>query len=250
MTKITDATIITVRNTSSRLPNKSIMKIKGELRSIDIVIERAKKTGFPVIVATSTEKSDDVFVDIARQHKVSIFRGALLNKIKRWYDCFNEFGIEYAILNDGDDLATNYNIGKRAMKELKTKQIDMVTNPPDIVTGFFTYAVNRSAISKMFKTAPSEQTNTDLINRFIEKASLKVGYVPLKDYEHNEKIRLTLDYEEDLEFFRRLYQDLDILESGKKIVDYLNNNKDLLKINFHRQKDFLENQARFNASVK
>ena len=102
--KIKDVAIVTVRNSSSRLPNKAIMKIKGTLRSIDIVVERAKKTGLPVIIATSTADSDDIFVDIARQRGVHIFRGSLVNKIKRWYDCFNEFGIENALIVDGDDL--------------------------------------------------------------------------------------------------------------------------------------------------
>ena len=61
MEQIRYAAIVNVRNSSSRLPNKAIMKIKGDLRSIDIVVERAKKTGFPVIIATSTDKRDDVF---------------------------------------------------------------------------------------------------------------------------------------------------------------------------------------------
>ena len=79
---IKDAAIVTVRNSSTRLPNKAIMKIKDQLRSIDIVISRAKKTGFAVIIATSTDKTDDVFEEIAKEHNVQLFRGALVNKIK------------------------------------------------------------------------------------------------------------------------------------------------------------------------
>lgn len=242
--------VVTVKNSSSRLPNKAIMKIKGEIRSIDIVIERAKKTDLPVIICTSTTHIDDVFVDVAKQHNVAIFRGSLLNKIKRWNDCFNKFGIENALLIDGDDLSLNYDIGKRSMRELKAIQVDMVTNPSDIVTGFFTFAANKSAISKMIKIVPYEETNTDVITRYIEKANLKIGYVSLEDYERNENIRLTLDYEEDLEFFRKLYSNIDILASGKEIINYLNKNPKLLQINFHRQKDYLENQAKFNEAVK
>ena len=250
MVLLKEAAIVNVRNSSSRLPNKAVMKIKDEIRSIDIVVERAKKTGFPVIIATSTEKSDDIFEQVAQQHEVHIFRGSLINKIKRWYDCFNKFGIETALLLDGDDLASNYDIAKRAMHELISKDVDMLTNPNDIVTGFFTYAVKSSAISKMYTIASSEDTDTDVISRFIEKAKLKVEYVTLENYERNEKIRLTLDYEEDLMFFKKLYEKLDILSSGKVIIDYLKKNQDLLEINFHRQKDFLANQARFNESVK
>ncbi len=247
--KIRDVAIVTVRNSSSRLPNKAIMKIKGTLRSIDIVVERAKKTGLPVIIATSTATTDDIFVDIARQHNVHIFRGSLVNKIKRWHDCFNEFGIENALIVDGDDLSHNYDIGSRAMSKLKSNQFDVIASPQDIVTGFFTYAMNRNAIVKLYNVAPSEEINTDVITRYIEKAGLNISELELKDYERKKNIRLTLDYEEDLAFFRKLYENIDILESGKGIVDYLDKNNSISEINFHRQKDFLKNQAKFNESV-
>lgn len=247
---IEDAVIVTVRNSSSRLPNKAIMKIKDTLRAIDIVVERAKKTTLPVIITTSTASSDDVFTDIAKQHNVQIFRGSLLNKIKRWYDCFNEFGIQNALLLDGDDLAHNYDIGLRALLELKSNQLDAITCPEDIVTGFFTYAMKREGISKLYAIASSDETNTDVITRYVEKAKLHISYVTLKDYEHGKNIRLTLDYEEDLAFFRKLYEDIDILESGKNIIDYLNKHPSISQINFHKQNDFLKNQAKFNASIK
>ena len=41
---IINAALIPIRNSSTRLPNKSLKKIKNDLRSIDIVIKRAKKT--------------------------------------------------------------------------------------------------------------------------------------------------------------------------------------------------------------
>ena len=250
MVIIKEAAVVTVRNSSSRLPNKAIMKIKGDLRSIDIVVERAKKTGFPVIIATSTASSDDIFDEVAKQHNVQIFRGSLLNKIKRWYDCFNKFGIEYALLLDGDDLSSNYDIGLRAMLKLKSNKLDIVGNPENIVTGFFTYAISRNAIVKLYGVAPYDDINTDVIIRYIEKAGLKISEIELKDYERNKNIRLTLDYEEDLAFFRKLYENVDILESGKSIIDYLEKNKSVPEINFDRQKDFLKNQAKFNENVK
>jgi len=250
MVAMKDATIVTVRNSSSRLPNKAIMKIKGDLRSIDVVIERAKKTGFPVIIATSTAASDDIFEQVVKQHNVQIFRGSLLNKLKRWYGCFNKFGIEYALLLDGDDLSSNYDIGSRAMLKLKSNKLDIVGNPENIVTGFFTYAMSRNAIIKLYDVAPNDEINTDVIIRYIEKANLQISEIELQDYECNKNIRLTLDYEDDLEFFRKLYENVDIRESGKGIINYLEKNKSISEINFHRQKDFLKNQAKFNESVK
>jgi len=249
MTVISDAAIVTVRNSSSRLPNKAIMKIKDDLRSIDIVVERAKKTGLLVIIATSTSPSDDIFEQVAREHNVEIFRGSLLNKLKRWYDCFVKFKIDYALFVDGDDLSNNYEIGLRALAKLKSNKLEIVGNPDNIVTGFFTYAMSKSAISKIYNTAPDDNINTDVITRYIEKAGIKISEIELNDYECNKNIRLTLDYEDDLNFFRKLYDGIDILEGGKGIIDYLEKNKSISEINFHRQKDFLNNQAKFNQSV-
>jgi|SaaInlV_165m_DNA_1040744.scaffolds.fasta_scaffold04586_5 spore coat polysaccharide biosynthesis protein SpsF len=250
MINFTDAAIVTVRNTSSRLPGKSIMNIKNNLRSIDIVIERAKQTGFPVILATSTSETDNIFESIAKQHEIEFFRGALLNKIKRWYDCFTKFNIENALLLDGDDLCHNYNIGGRALNQLKTSNVDMILNPPNIVTGFFTYAIKKSGMKKMYDIVNDENENTDVITRFIEKANLITEFVKLNDIECNENIRLTLDYEEDLQFFRKLYENVDILENGSNVIKFLSENKEILNINFYRQKDFLENQAKFNEGIK
>ena len=249
MTDMYDAAIVTVRNSSSRLPNKAIMKIKDDLCSIDIVVERAKKTGLPVIIATSTSPSDDIFEQVAREHNVKIFRGSLLNKLKRWYDCFVKFKIDYALFVDGDDLSNNYEIGLRALAKLKSNKLEIVGNPDNIVTGFFTYAMSKSAISKIYNTAPDDKINTDVITKYIEKAGIKVSEIELNDYECNKNIRLTLDYEDDLNFFRKLYDGIDILEDGKGIIDYLEKNKSISEINFHRQKDFLNNQAKFNQSV-
>ncbi len=249
MSEQIDAAIVTVRNSSSRLPNKAIMKINEEIRSIDIILERTKKTGLPVFLATSISKDDDIFLDIAKEHDVTIFRGSLLNKIHRWYHCFTENSISNAILVDGDDLCCNFEIGFRAINEIHSKKVELIIHPIDIVTGFFTYAISKEGISKMYRFANDFELNTDVITRFIEKANLTKEYVSITKNERNEKIRLTLDYEEDLEFFRKLYEKIDILSDGKTIVEYLSNNPDLLKINFHRQKDFLANQAKFNDSI-
>ena len=245
-----NAAIVTVRNSSTRLPNKAIMRIKENLMAIDIVVKRAKKTGFPVIIATSTAKEDDIFEDVAKRNNVIIFRGSLLNKIKRWFDCFNEFKINNALLVDGDDLSYNYEIGIRAISELKEKSVDLITHPKDIVTGFFTYAISKEGIKKIYSNANLEETNTDVITRFIEKANLNSDIITLEEFEKNEKVRFTLDYEEDLEFFRKLYEKKDILASGKDILEFLEKHKEIIKINFHRQKEFLENQAKFNERIK
>ena len=134
--KSLDAAIVTMRNSSKRLPNKSMAKITAKLTAADIIIQRAKLTGLPVILATSTDQSDDSLEVIGKNQNISVFRGSLHNKIKRWYDCFTEYNLENALLIDGDDLCYDFEIGQRALSELKVvKPAYGCVNPHMVITG-------------------------------------------------------------------------------------------------------------------
>ena len=172
--KSLDAAIVTMRNSSKRLPNKSMAKITHDESAADIIIERAKLTGLPVILATSLDKSDDDLVIIGQKHNVMVFRGSLINKIKRWHNCFKKFDIEHALLIDGDDLCYDYDIGKRSLSELKTSKSDIIWCPQEIITGLFTLAVTKTAIKKLYSCVPDEDTNTDQFTHIFEKANLKI----------------------------------------------------------------------------
>tara|TARA_Y100001949_G_scaffold56812_1_gene47700 strand:- start:1386 stop:2129 length:744 start_codon:yes stop_codon:yes gene_type:complete len=244
------ATVISARCLSSRLPNKALEEIIPGFRAIDIVIIRAKQIGLPVILATSTDPTDDYFEDICKKQNIDIFRGALLNKIKRWYDCFVKFDIDFAIQIDGDDLSYDFDIAKNAIKEIQLGKSDLLTCEKEAITGLFTFAFTKNAIKKLYDVVPDEKTNTDIITKFIKKSNLKTGYLECSGYEKNEQIRLTLDYKEDLEFFKKLYSLTDIKTPTRKIIEFLIENPDVAKINYHRQKDFVLNQERFNNAIE
>ena len=98
------AIFITVRTTSSRLPQKALLKIRNQ-RVIEHVIDRAKlcKNANLVVLCTTTNKEDDVLVDIAKRKKIKSFRGSEKDKLVRWRDAAREFKIDYFATFDGDD---------------------------------------------------------------------------------------------------------------------------------------------------
>ena len=246
-----EAVIVTVRTSSKRLPNKAIMEIKPGIKSIDIVIKRAKKIGSTVILATSNDVSDDILVQIAKQHKIEVFRGALLNKIKRLYDCFVEYQIERAVIIEADDIAFDYTINQKAITELRQTDSDMIMYPPEIVTGLFLFVLKKNALEKLYSVVPYENTNTDVsIIELIKETDLNISQLKLEPYAKNKKIRLTLDYPEDLKFFQELYNNIDTTSSGKTIIDFCEKNKSITEINFYRQKDYLDNQKKKSVSKK
>ena len=74
-----------------------------------------------------------------------------------------------------------------------------------------------------------------------------------KQYYRND-IRMTLDYQEDLDFFLKLLELWDNTTkyiSLDKIIEIIDKNPNLKEMNFFRQKEFTENQVnRTNLRIK
>jgi len=242
--------IVTVRNSSTRLPNKAILEVIPNLKTIEAVIQRALLTGFPVILATSTNTSDNIFETIAARNNILFFRGALFNKIKRWKDCFDMFNIDNALLVDGDDLMYDYHIGIRAMEQLENTDSLMIKHPDNIICGYFTYAIKKQGIASLYNFANEDITNTDVISEYIIKSGIKTEEIELKEWEKDKPYRLTLDYIEDLDFFTGLIKAVGISTETKKITEFLDLHPEIVNINIHRQKDWADNQISFNESVR
>ena len=154
------------------------------------------------------------------------------------------------LLVDGDDPTFDYNVGARALGQLQKGGTDMVSIPSEMTPGFFTYGITKNGVEKLLRQAFDPAIDTDVITEFINIAGLIKSYVPAMPEEtmgHN--LRLTVDYPEDVEFYRALYSRVDYLASAPEVVRVaLENN--LQKINWHKQAQFLENQRKFNESVK
>jgi spore coat polysaccharide biosynthesis protein SpsF len=242
--------LVTARMSSTRLPKKCMMSIANEVSLIQVVIRRAKQIGCPVILATSNDSSDDQLEEVAKTEGVYCFRGALLNKILRWKDCFEEYDISHGLLVDGDDPTFDYNVGKRALEMLYNGDSDLIVSHPDLTPGFFTYGISRIGIKKLYNIVPDNKINTDVITEYIEQAQLTKIFVKPKAEENlGHNIRLTIDYPEDIEFYQKLYELIDYMEPGPEIVKACLANE-LQNINWHKHDEFLKNQEMFNQKAK
>lgn len=75
--------ILQARTNSSRLPGKVMLPING-IPLVVLAAKRAGNKGRQVIVATSSEPTDDGLVNLLRLHEISYFRGELNNTLKRF----------------------------------------------------------------------------------------------------------------------------------------------------------------------
>ena len=94
--------LITVRTSSTRLPNKCLLPF-GNGNVIEHIIRRSVNSGLDPIICTSTDRSDDVLEEIANNTNTPIFRGHLENKLMRWRDCCHYFDLDNFHSIDADD---------------------------------------------------------------------------------------------------------------------------------------------------
>lgn len=233
--------IITARTSSSRLINKILLNITKEYKSIDILILRAKKIGLPIILATTNKKQDDELVKyVKKKYDIKIFRGSSQNKIKRWSDCFDKFKINLACMIDGDDLSFDYNIYKKAIKSFDEKKTDLIKNEKNIITGVFTYVLSYNSLCKS-KNSYKYNTNTEMAFKFFNKSKIREQIYRVDKNLKNKKIRLTLDYFEDLILFKLIYSHFSVTARTSAIVNFLDKFRFLNTINYDRELLWAEN---------
>ncbi len=240
------AVFITVRSDSSRLPNKAFMLILGK-PVIEMVITRAKlvKNVNEVVVCTTERSVDDKIVEIAKKCNVKYFRGNLEDKLERWLGAAKEFNIDYFVTMDGDDPFCDPGLMESGINQIIEGGYDYLKAPEGLIIGGFTYCIKTSALQKVCEIKGTEDTemmwtyfeDTGLFNVSVLKVDEKVLF--------NEKFRSTLDYEEDFEFFKTIFEHFNCKNNDvplKKIAEYLDKNPEIMEINSFRRAEWANNQ--------
>jgi spore coat polysaccharide biosynthesis protein SpsF (cytidylyltransferase family) len=236
------AVIITARSNSSRLNNKILMQINSKHKAIDILISRAKKIKLPIILATTKKKTDDkLYKYVKKKYKIEVYRGENQNKLKRWHKCFLKFNISKAAIIDGDDIFFDYKTYRAQLDQLDNN--DILSAPKSMITGLFTHIISFKAMEKM-KIFFNKDIDSEMIEPFIKKAKVKRKFIKTDNIYLNKKIRLTLDYIEDLRLLKFLSIKFKISTDSKNIVEFLIKNNQFSNMNYFREKYWKNNQSK------
>jgi spore coat polysaccharide biosynthesis protein SpsF (cytidylyltransferase family) len=237
------AVFVSARTASSRLPQKSNLFLYGETSLISHVLKRAKLAETDLVVlCTTNEASDDILVQFAQECGVEVFRGSTQDKLARWLGACEAFDVDAFVTMDGDDPFCDPSLAVQAFNQLE--QCDFVESSL-IVTGGFTYAIKTDALRKVCEIKDSE--NTEMMWTYFKDTGL-FRIEELKEVDRElirDDIRLTLDYAEDLQLFRIIFEILGAQEAVSllEVVRLLSDRNDLRTLNFFRQGEFLSNQA-------
>ena len=232
------AALISVRSSSSRLPNKCFLPF-GEGSVLEHVIKRSKYYGLNPIVCTTTESSDDAIVDLANKHNVRFYRGPVENKLLRWSQCCEYFDLDSFHSVDADDPFFDGVEVKSSMKMLEEEGLDMVYPTKSSSAGGASVGYSLTAdIVKRACGDLSEDTDTEMMWYYMEKISNLKSRVLPEICKNAPKMRLTLDYEEDYWLLETLRKILGNLAERDEINQLFLANPDLHKINWFRNEEW------------
>lgn len=227
---------VTVRTSSTRLPGKCLLPF-GEGNVIHHIIARAKAFGIDPIICTSTDQTDDVLETLAAAEGVRCFRGSLSNKLKRWSDCAEHFGLTSFHTVDADDPFFDGEEMQRSMKLLKEGGYDIVCPSESSSAGGGSVGYSLTAdIVKRASSDLADDADTEMMWYYLEKIANRKTVTLEQSASADLKLRLTLDYEEDYWLMRTIQRLVGTTAPRIEIDELFRRNPDLYKINwFHNE---------------
>lgn len=228
------AIFISVRTKSTRLPKKALLKIKGK-SVVEHLIDRLKlsKLADMIVLCTSTNPNDTVLVDIAKKNGIQFFRGSEDDVLYRYLKAAEKFNVDFAIIALGDATFCDPEYIDKTIELFEETNADFI-KIPELPIGTFAYGLKVEAIRKACQIKNEKDTEV-WGGYFTESGIFDVRELKVEDEElRHPEVRLVIDYPEDLELvreiFNRLYKEGEVFRL-REIMNLLKKEPGLLNIN-------------------
>lgn len=169
-------TIILCRYSSSRLPGKILRDIEGKPPLQYLYEKFAKCTPEEaLLVATSTDPSDDIIEEFCVAHGYNCFRGSLDNVSQRFLEAAQSRNFDYAIRINGDALFLDIPTYLEMIELCRAGDYDFVSN---VKGRSFPFGMSVEIVKTAFYQALQEKIQAN--PRYVEHVTLYL-------YEHPEE---------------------------------------------------------------
>ena len=199
--------ILQARMSSRRLPGKVLMPLNGEpmiYRQIARILEAQEVEN--LIVATSTDPSDDELVEYLISKGVATFRGSLDDVFSRFYEIIKNESPEIIVRLTADCPLVMPKILDAMLSQFNLGESEYMSNAlhPTYPDGLDIEIFSRECFNRLsaLSLTPKELEHVTLgINNRNDFFKIE-NY---SDVEDNSKLRWTVDYLEDFEFVKGVY---------------------------------------------
>jgi len=198
------------------------------------VVKRLEQSGLPVIVATSTDASDDILAEYLKGQKIEVFRGSLLNVLNRYISAAEAFGVEEIVRVTADNPLVDIVALKRSLTLFqKYDYLDGIYQDGLIKgTGFELVSLKELKSIKSNNPHHLEHVTVALRENLTKNPRYKKLQVP-NYHQFIDKIILTCDYAEDLELLRKIFKasDYSVAITLQDILSFYRENPWIFQIN-------------------
>jgi len=228
--------IIQARTGSTRLPGKVLKKIKDKM-ILDYVIDRLRlcKNIDDIVLATTTNKQDNVLEEYAKNKDIKYYRGSEEDVLNRYYEAAKKYDADIIVRITSDCPLIDFEIVDRVIKKHIDSKADYTSNvikrtfPRGFDTEVFNFNVLEDTNNNADKNYHKEHV-TEYMTEHPEK--YKLINVEAEGKIKRPDIRITVDTLEDLELIKRILFNFDSINfTAADIIDFLEKNPKLLEIN-------------------
>ena len=214
--------LVTARLKSTRLPRKLLLEIKGK-SVISHMLDRLKLANNvdEIIICTSTEDQDRPLGELAKENNVKCFFGNPDDVLTRLLGAADEFDLDYILNITADCPFVDPFYADKIVEEYLETDADLIRQF-DLPHGVFSYGIKVEALRKVVELKDS--SDTEVWGRYFTDTGLfNVVDLDVNDKHHNRPgLRMTLDYPEDLEFFKAVFDVLYVENEVFSLTSILN----------------------------
>ncbi len=160
--------IIQARMASSRLPGKVMLEI-NKIPSIKFQIDRIRNSKVDnLVIATSTDSSDDILVEYLKTIHVEVRRGPLEDVATRFLQILDEFDPRNFIRLTADCPFVMSQLIDKMLDVFNLSDLDYLSNsnPPTFPDGLDVEIVNASAFRQLLRSDLSKSEREHVTLRF------------------------------------------------------------------------------------
>jgi len=230
--------VLQARVSSSRLPGKVLMPLASEpmlARQIER-IQRANRLD-ALTVATSDQPSDDSIAELCAGLGVECFRGDLEDVLDRFYRAAAPSRPDHVVRLTGDCPLTDPAL-LDALVDLHTSggydyssNVHPRTYPDGLDAEIFTFGL----LERAWREATS-QAERSHVTPWMHESAAGIRQGSLQDGQDRGNLRWTVDYPQDYEFVRRVFEALYVRDPAfgtDDVHDLLRSHPEIAAINAH-----------------
>jgi len=225
--------IVQARMSSTRLPGKVLRVVSGRT-ILGHTVERLKAATLidKAVVATTTERSDDLIENWCAENGVACYRGSLNDVLDRYYCAARKFSARTVVRVTSDCPLIDPELVDRVIEKFGSADYDHVSVGPSYPDGLDAEVFSFDALARAHREArlASEREH---VTPYIWKNPELFRLSTIESEKDLSKLRWTVDDEKDLALVTEIYKGLgtETLFHMCEVLEYLASKPGLSEIN-------------------